>query len=43
MATPREKVSTVDPIWTALRQQAEAMAGRELHKEDSWTLLRRSV
>jgi serine O-acetyltransferase len=29
MATPREKVSTVDPIWTALRQQAEAMAGRE--------------
>src|SRR5215831_3551838 len=29
MATPREKVSAVDPIWTALRQQAEAMAGRE--------------
>jgi serine O-acetyltransferase len=29
MATPREKVSTVNPIWTALRQQAEAMAGRE--------------
>ena len=29
MATPREKVSSVDPIWTALRQQAEAMAGRE--------------
>ncbi len=29
MANPREKVSTVDPIWTALRQQAEAMAGRE--------------
>lgn len=29
MATPREKVSTVDPIWTALRQQADAMAGRE--------------
>jgi serine O-acetyltransferase len=29
MAKPREKVSTVDPIWTALRQQAEAMAGRE--------------
>ena len=29
MATPREKVSTVDPIWTALRQQAESMAGRE--------------
>ena len=22
MATPREKVSSVDPIWTALRQQA---------------------
>ena len=29
MATPREKVSSIDPIWTALRQQAEAMAGRE--------------
>jgi serine O-acetyltransferase len=29
MATPREKVSSVDPIWTAMRQQAEAMAGRE--------------
>jgi serine O-acetyltransferase len=29
MASPREKVSAVDPIWTALRQQAEAMAGRE--------------
>src|SRR5215470_4854212 len=29
MAAPREKVSSVDPIWTALRQQAEAMAGRE--------------
>ncbi len=29
MASPREKVSTVDPIWTALREQAEAMAGRE--------------
>ena len=29
MATPREKVSSVDPIWTALRQQAEAMAARE--------------
>ena len=29
MATPREKVTAVDPIWTALRQQAEAMAGRE--------------
>jgi len=29
MATPREKVSSVDPIWNALRQQAEAMAGRE--------------
>jgi serine O-acetyltransferase len=29
MANPREKVSAVDPIWTALRQQAEAMAGRE--------------
>jgi len=29
MATPREKVSAVDPIWTAMRQQAEAMAGRE--------------
>ena len=29
MATPREKVSSVDPIWNALRQQAEAMAGGE--------------
>lgn len=29
MASPRERVSTVDPIWTALREQAEAMAGRE--------------
>src|SRR3954465_2332827 len=29
MATPREKVSSVDPIWTALRQQAEAMAASE--------------
>ena len=29
MATPREKVSSVDPIWTAMRHQAEAMAGRE--------------
>ena len=29
MARPREKVSSVDPIWTALREQAEAMAGRE--------------
>lgn len=29
MPTPREKVSSVDPIWTAMRQQAEAMAGRE--------------
>lgn len=29
MANPREKVSTVDPIWTALRQQGEAMALRE--------------
>ena len=29
MANPREKVSSVDPIWTALRQEAEAMAGRE--------------
>lgn len=29
MPTPREKVSSVDPIWTALRQQAEAMAGAE--------------
>jgi serine O-acetyltransferase len=30
MASPREKASSVlDPIWTALRQQAEAMAGRE--------------
>lgn len=30
MANPREKASSVlDPIWTALRQQAEAMAGRE--------------
>jgi len=29
MATPREKVFTVDPIWSALRQQADAMAARE--------------
>jgi serine O-acetyltransferase len=29
MVNPREKVSTVDPIWSALRQQAEAMAARE--------------
>ncbi len=29
MAAPREKVSSIDPIWNALRQQAEAMAGRE--------------
>ena len=29
MATPREKVSSIDPVWNALRQQAEAMAGRE--------------
>ena len=29
MAAPREKVTSLDPIWTALRQQAEAMAGRE--------------
>jgi serine O-acetyltransferase len=29
MANPREKVSTVDPIWTALCQQAETMASRE--------------
>src|SRR4051812_38814426 len=26
---PRKKVSTIDPIWTALRQQGEAMAGHE--------------
>lgn len=29
MANPREKVSTVDPIWSTLRQQAEAMGARE--------------
>jgi serine O-acetyltransferase len=29
MANPHEKVSSVDPIWTALRQQGEAMADRE--------------
>lgn len=29
MATPREKVSAVDPIWTTLRHEAEAMAERE--------------
>ena len=29
MPSPREKVSTVDPIWSSLRQQAEAMAARE--------------
>lgn len=29
MATPREKVSTVDPIWTALREQAVCMADHE--------------
>ncbi len=29
MTQPRPSLSTVDPIWTALRQQAEAMAERE--------------
>ena len=29
MANPREKVSSIDPIWTALCQQAEAMAAAE--------------
>jgi serine O-acetyltransferase len=29
MATPREKVSSIDPIWSALRLQAEAMAAAE--------------
>ena len=29
MASPREKVTSVDPIWNDLRLQAEAMAGRE--------------
>ena len=29
MTQPRPSLSTVDPIWTALRQQAEAMADRE--------------
>src|SRR5471032_260742 len=29
MANPREKVSSIDPIWSALRQQAEAMAAAE--------------
>jgi serine O-acetyltransferase len=29
MASPREKVSSVDPIWTDLRQQAEAMSAGE--------------
>ncbi len=29
MASPREKVSSVDPIWTDLRKQAEAMAASE--------------
>jgi serine O-acetyltransferase len=29
MATPREKVSSVDPIWKAMCQQAEAMAAAE--------------
>jgi serine O-acetyltransferase len=29
MATPREKVSSVDPIWSSLGQQAEDMAARE--------------
>jgi serine O-acetyltransferase len=29
MPTPREKVSSIDPIWSALRQQAEAMAAAE--------------
>src|SRR6201995_4587288 len=29
MTQPRPSLTTVDPIWTALRQQAEAMAERE--------------
>src|ERR1700710_2274874 len=29
MASPREKVSSVDPIWTDLRRQAEVMAASE--------------
>src|SRR5476651_403028 len=29
MTQPRPSLSTFDPIWTALRQQAEAMAERE--------------
>src|SRR5471032_868828 len=29
MPIPREKVSSIDPIWSALRQQAEAMAAAE--------------
>jgi len=29
MASPREKVSSIDPIWSSLRQQAEAMAASE--------------
>ena len=29
MAVTREKVATCDPIWSALREQAEAMAQRE--------------
>jgi serine O-acetyltransferase len=29
MPTPREKISSIDPIWSALRQQAEAMAAAE--------------
>jgi len=29
MATPREKLTTCDPIWTSLRAEAETMAERE--------------
>jgi serine O-acetyltransferase len=29
MPTPREKITTVDPVWSALRAEAEGMAERE--------------
>jgi serine O-acetyltransferase len=29
MANPREKLTTVDPVWAALRAEAEAVSGRE--------------
>ena len=29
MANPREKISTCDPVWNAMRSEAEGMAERE--------------